>query len=69
MSETKHDETVPLPAPVSLTLEEALRVAGGSVASPFLHGYIINGIPVAYWNVVAPQISGFNPAAVGVMAP
>lgn len=65
LSMTEHDETAPLPAPISLTFEEALRVAGGSTASPFLHAYIINGIPAEYWNVAKSLPLGFNPAAGG----
>jgi hypothetical protein len=58
LSKTEHDETAPLPAPISLTLEEALQVAGGAAfSSGILHPYLVNGIPVWYWNVAIPQIS------------
>jgi hypothetical protein len=58
LSTTEHDETAPLPAPISLTLEEALRVAGGAATySGFVHPYLVNGIPVWYWNIAVPQVS------------
>ena len=47
MSTSDHEKPTALPAPISLTLEEALQVAGGAVptSNPLLHNFIINGIP------------------------
>jgi hypothetical protein len=44
--------TAALPAPISLTLEEAMKVAGGLIAGHFNNEYIVNGIPIEYWNVI-----------------
>ena len=51
MSMSESEKSVPLPAPISLTLEEALQVAGGTVfaASSVVHDYIINGVPALRW--------------------
>jgi hypothetical protein len=42
---TANDKQSSLPAPVSLTLEEAMQVAGGSTAAHFVLEHIIIGRP------------------------
>lgn len=61
MSISESEAPAILPPPISLTLEQALEVAGGTTftASSVLHDYIINGIPVLAW--VNP--ANLNPGA------
>jgi hypothetical protein len=48
MTHSDVEQTEPLPAPISLTLEEAMQVAGG--ASPFgTHGVLVNGLDPEVW--------------------
>jgi hypothetical protein len=51
LSTSESENSTLLPAPISLTLEEAMQVAGGSAAgfSQFVHDFIINGTPAPSW--------------------
>ena len=58
MSTLERDGPITLPAPISLTLEEAKQVAGGFIVSAgglstsqLARDFIINGIPIEYWNL------------------
>jgi hypothetical protein len=50
LSEPEHDTATPLPTPISLTLEEALQVAGGLTFN-LSHDVIINGRPADLWGL------------------
>ena len=72
MSKSECGTPAPLPAPVSLTLEEAMQVTGGSgigplAASHLVPSVIVNGVPVEYW-IVSKATPVALPAAVAKTA-
>lgn len=66
MSQSQREQDT-LPPPVSLTLKEAMEVAGGSspiqaaaasVNFSLAHSYLVKGLPPEYWGVLGQNVGG-----------